>query len=260
MPAWSIPPHVSDSICKNDKPFMSNVSAHPTAAQHLQAELTAVQQQLSSAIEELYPPLSELVRAQFKVATPPLRAAIVLTAGVGEPDTEALRENRIFLAAALEMLYIALHIHHLLVMSTQTNGENAADKSLLGSIILAGDYCFSRSAILAARTNNPEVVMLFSTALKIVSEGKLRQYFIKENLPFNENQKLFEAGVRAAATLAQLPEETREALAVLGATITFPSLSTDSFVTQYALRLPQTLAPAQQARWLVFLEWLSALQ
>lgn len=226
------------------------------AAENLQAELDAVQQQLISGIDELYPPLRDLVRSQFKGVMPPHRAAIVLTAGIGDPDSEDLRAKRILLAAALEMLSIALHIHHLLLANTPVNGDNTADKSLLGSIILAGDYCFSRAAMFAARTNNPEVVMLFSHALKVVSEGKLRQYFSKASPSFDENQKLLEAGARAAATLAHMPETTVEVLAALGTKLAENILSTDVSTEQYAKQLPPTLTALQKARWEVFLQWL----
>jgi len=226
------------------------------AAENLQAELDAVQQQLINGIDELYPPLRDLVRSQFKVVMPPHRAAIVLTAGIGDPDSEDLRAKRILLAAALEMLSIALHIHHLLLANTPVNGDDTADKSLLGSIILAGDYCFSRAAMFAARTNNPEVVMLFSNALKVVSEGKLRQYFNKASPSFDENQKLLEAGARAAATLADLPEPTVGALATLGMKLAETLIANRASVDQYTKQLPPTLTALQKARWEVFLQWL----
>ncbi|MFN8495280.1 MAG: hypothetical protein U0350_47220 [Caldilineaceae bacterium] len=230
------------------------------AAENLQLELAAVQQQLINGINELYPPLRDLVRSEFKLALPPQRAAIVLTAGVGDPDSDDLREKRILLAAALEMLYIALHIHHALLTNTPVNGDKGVDKSLLGSIILAGDYCFSRAAMLAARTNNPEVVMLFSNALKAVSEGKLRQYFSKTSSSFDENQKLLEAGARAAAVLAHLPEPTREALVALVAALAETGISNDSAMQQSAEQLPHTLTSLQKTRWTAFLKWFFASQ
>ncbi|MCX6043572.1 MAG: hypothetical protein NT075_00555, partial [Chloroflexi bacterium] len=131
-----------------------NAALEAAAAAELQTELEQVQSQLMAAVNELYSPLSDLVRSQLKNATPLVHAAIVLTTGVGDPDTDDLREKRILLAAALEMLYVALNIHRKLLTNPASNGNHDADKSRLGSIILAGDYCFSRSATLAAQTNN----------------------------------------------------------------------------------------------------------
>ena len=221
-----------------------------TATQALRAELDEVQQQMSGAVDELYSPLRDLVRSQLRLAAPSVRAAVVLAAGVGAPDTNDLREKRILLASALEMLYIALHIHRRLLTNATTNSGDTGDKSWLGSIILAGDYCFSRAAILAARTNSPEVVMIFATALKIVNEGNLRQHFTKEETSFDENQKLFEAGARAATTLANLPPETINALADFGATLAGPNPSGVPVLAQ--------ITAEQKARWIALQDWLSA--
>ena len=223
-------------------------------AQALHDELDEVQQQLSTAVDELYSPLSDLVRSQLRQAAPLARAAVVLTAGVGAPDTIDLREKRILLASALEMLYVALHIHRRLLTTVPATDGDTPDKSLLGSIILAGDYCFSRAATLAARTNSPAVVMIFATALKTVNEGHLRQYFTKEVVFFDENQKLFEAGARAAATLADLPPATIDVLAGFGATLANPTAPIQSAV----LALAQ-LTSTQKAHWVALQEWLSAL-
>jgi geranylgeranyl pyrophosphate synthase len=219
-------------------------------AQALHAELDEVQQQLALAVDELYSPLSDLVLAQLRQTAPLARAAIVLTAGVGAPDTIELREKRILLAAALEMLYVALHIHRRLLTTGPITDGDTPDKSLLGSIILAGDYCFSRAAILAARTNSPAVVMIFATALKTVNEGHLRHHFTKEVDFFDENQKLFEAGTRAAATLVNLPQETIDALADFGASLANP-------IQGAVPPLPQ-LTVDQKAHWAALQEWLSA--
>ena len=217
----------------------------------LHAELDAVQQQLLLAVDELYSPLGDLVRSQLKRAAPLVRAAVVLTAGVGDPDKVELREKRILLASALELLYIALHIHRRLFNAATANGDHTVDKSLLGSIILAGDYCFSRSAILAARTYSPEVVMIFATALKAVNEGNLREHFTKEVLSFDENQILFEAGARAAATLANL------APANINAVADFGSALAESF--QPTAPLSAEITTEQKARWVALQDWLSTL-
>jgi hypothetical protein len=202
---------------KQEEKIMSKgMAGEKKAVAELQNELEQVQYQLMAAADELYSPLRDLVRSQLKRAAPLLRAAIVLTVGVGDPDTDELREKRILLAGALEMLYVALHIHQVLLTNSGSNDQHDAEKSWLGSIILAGDYCFSRSATLAAQTNSPEIVMIFANALKAVNEGHLRQYFTQESTGFDENQKLFEAGARAAATLVTQDEAAITEMADFG--------------------------------------------
>ena len=64
----------------------------------------------------------------------------------------------------------------ILLAALQISGL-AQQGSITGSIILTGDYCFTQSAILAAKTDNIAVVEIFSQTLKVVSEGILRQIF-----------------------------------------------------------------------------------
>jgi len=241
--------------------MVSAMANRQKATESLQDELDAVHHQMETAVDELYLPLRELVRAELRNTAPPVRAAIVLAAGVGNPDSDLLREGRIVLAASLEMLAVALHIHRRLLTPTATTGassnpvtdDSTADRAWLGSMILAGDYCFSRSAVLAARTDHPEVVKIFANALKAVSEGHLRDHFTEQTLAgqttaFDENQLLFAAGARAAATLAALPTQVIEALA------------------DYSGKLSQVVPPHSMAeppcpvyqseRWQALLTWL----
>lgn len=201
----------------------NSLSEPDDSAAAFDAELQFVRAELSATVEALQAPLHHLVRAQVSAVQPEVRAAIVLAAGVtaAGADVEPLRSRRIYLAAALEMLAVALSIHKLLLMDEGT----VLDKSILGGTILAGDYCFSRSAALAVQTDNPEVVRLFSTALQRVSEGNLRALFALENdtpgldgerpdHPYDDNQELFRAGVIASLTLVGAPVESGEPLLI----------------------------------------------
>ncbi|MDI9546707.1 MAG: hypothetical protein QM346_03800 [Chloroflexota bacterium] len=146
----------------------------PSSAQEqFDRELDAVRQYLDAAAAEIVSPLSELVSARIRAAAPHLYAAFVLAAAYNQQDDSCSMQTRVSLAAALEMLSVALSIHQLLAVSTATD----LDKSLIGSAILAGDYCFGRAARLAAQTDNPRIVALFSTALQDISENNLRVLF-----------------------------------------------------------------------------------
>jgi geranylgeranyl pyrophosphate synthase len=235
----------------------TNAATEQQAFAALQEELAQVQHQVTTAVDELYPPLRDLVRSQLKQATPFVRAAVVLTTGVGNPDTEELRAKRILLAAALELLYVAQHIHHLLLTEAATNGDSSIDKSLLGSVILAGDYCFSRSAIFAAQTDSPTVVMIFADALKDVSEGNLRQHFTHTAVAFDESQKLLEAGARAAATLTTQDQELITATAAWGSEFAKYRLATNPVPSTDLHRATAHGSPLQQARRQALLLWLA---
>ena len=59
----------------------------------------------------------------------------------------------------METLRLALGVHTQLLLA---ESPAAIDRSLLGSTVLAGDFCFSRAAGLAAKTGSPVIVDLFA--------------------------------------------------------------------------------------------------
>lgn len=177
----------------------------------LTTEVAAVRRQLNDALAELRGPLGELVKGQLSITWSLPRIGMILAAGFGEPDTAHRQEQRILLAAALEMLHLAQHIHKLLSVRAESRHTQEMNKSWVGSIILAGDYCFSRSASLAAQTNNPQVVNNFAQALKQTSEGNLRRHFQAEQSSADDDAALLSAGLISAAALAELsPQQSAQ--------------------------------------------------
>jgi hypothetical protein len=203
------------------------------------AEIQEVQSTLLAATTDLTSPLGDLVRAQIKRSQPPICAAVVLAVSKpqeGERSQQGngdLRRKRILLAAALEMLHVALNVHRLLVNAArleqkdgqQGHSEPALDRAFIGSTILAGDYCFSRAAQMAAQTDHARVVATFALALQTVSEGLLREQFdpsdstgdgpVDENGNYDETRQLLRSGAYASALLIDLPKnEEQEAIAL----------------------------------------------
>ncbi len=216
------------------------------AQQAFEAELAQVDQLLRAAVADLFPPFSQLVAAQAGGSL--RRAAIVLAAGTAEEESPRLCEQRVALAAALEMLHRALAVHMRL---GSTSKPTAPNLTLLGSTILAGDYCFSRAAALAVRTGEAAVVEIFADALKRVSEGHLRQRFDGALEPYDEDSELFRAGATAAMQLTRAAEETQQAILELVAGLT-------ARPSGQPLLPSHALTPAQLGRWQVFLQWWSA--
>ncbi len=214
-------------------------------------ELGEVDQHLHDAIAELFPPFRQMVAAQFRSSYPLRRAGVVLAAGVAAPDQTTTRSQRIYLAAALEMLHLAISVH---ITLADTATGDSVNRSLLGSTILAGDYCFSRSADLAVRTGNATVVEIFSDALKRVSEGHLRHIFASTEVGYNEDRELFVVGARAGMELADTPERARREIMLL---VTRLAESTNLPVTATnALQMHDNLLDRYQLeRWYAFLRW-----
>ena len=188
------------------------------------AEIEEVQSTLLVATTDLPNPLGDMVRAHIKQSQPPLCAAVVLAVskkqGTSTEDGD-LRRKRIVLAAALEMLHIALNVHRLLVNAAineqKSGGEEAIDRAFIGSTILAGDYCFSRAAQLAAQTDHPRVVETFSLALQTVSEELLREQFhpAPNTARYDETRQLLQSGAHAAAQLVGLNADQQQAAIAL---------------------------------------------
>lgn len=176
----------------------------------LQEELDAVRSTLKTTANTPHPALSEFIQHELGQLDHLPLARIVLAAAWPAQDSVQQRERRISLASALELLRMALEIHKLLV--AHAGSQDDLDKSLVGGTVLAGDYCFSRAAALAARTDNPQVVAIFSKLLQEVSEGNLRQLFQKER-HFHETEVLYRAGALAGSTLAELPAHLRQSTA-----------------------------------------------
>lgn len=229
-----------------------NPPANNAAAQRdLAAELAEVEQSLLDAMNELFPPFRQMVAAQLRSNYPLQRAALVLTTGVAAPDQAVVRSQRIYLAAALEMLHLALSVH---IKMSDTAAHDPANRSLLGSTILAGDYCFSRSAGLAVRTGNATVVEIFSDALKRVSEGHLRQRFAPAAAGYNEDRELFAAGAQAAMELANTPARTRREVLALVEQFA-QAISTPDARPALQIALDSPLDPYQRERWQALLQW-----
>lgn len=195
----------------------------PFSDDNLQQEYEAVYRQLVDGLTDLRPPLGDLVLGQLGESFQPPRVGLLLAASLPAQDTLRKREQRILLAAALEMLHLALQIHKLLFHHSGGANAQNMDRSWVGSIILAGDYCFSRSAILTAHTDEPQVVEIFARALQVVSEAHLRRLFHapthgvpgeftgdleheqrEQNTDQLEANVLIDAGLKAASRLAGL--------------------------------------------------------
>ena len=204
----------------------------PAEREPLTNALARVEALLAESQQPLQSPLRELVEGQVAAAQPHLRAAVVLAASTPPANVPA-DERPLYLAAALEMLFVALGTHKRLL------DVETPERTLLGGTILVGDYCFGQAAALAVRSEHPKVVTIFSEALKLVSEGALRQSMRAMRQPaadstehgagefslgergfgedaFDENGVLFDAGIRAAGVLADHAPATQSVLLDMG--------------------------------------------
>jgi hypothetical protein len=236
----------------NEQQWVSekNLDAATTLAQ----ELEQVEGEVHNALVELRMPFGQLVQSQLRNSFPLLRGAFVLAAGLAEQDTDHVRSQRINLAAAIEMLRLALSVHTRLLLSPAAQTE--IDRSLLGSTVLAGDFCFSRSAGLAAKTGSPIVVDVFAQALQRVSEGTLRRLFSPKAPAYNTDRELCLSGIAAAGILAKTPDPVRSIEQQLGLMLMDAAQEHSLAGIDLGLSEAVKLSPARLTRWQHLLEWL----
>lgn len=176
-------------------------------SKRLNEELEVVASLLDEALADLPEGLSQFVHGELTGEQ--ILAGVVLASAAPEHDSAEALSRRAALAAALELLQIALRIHRLLLTAEQ---PGAIDSFLLGGTILAGDYCFSRAAVLASLTSHPRVVRVFAELLKEVSQASLRrvidgEYVDSEEHRADEREALFHSGALAGVLLAGLGEK-----------------------------------------------------
>lgn len=230
------------------------LSGHPAS---LIDELVQVQQEVTASLRDLHAPFNQLVQSRLRIDNSLLCGAFVLTAGVGVVDTPHLAQQRIDLGAAIEVLRLALAVHAQLLGASE--GHDHIDRSRLGSTILAGDFCFSRAAGLAAKTGSPIVVDIFAQALQRVSEGTLRNLFAGSDSGaegFDAERELCLSGVAAANELAGLAATARhvdQEIAIL-LLDTLRSNALDGFELPPSLTV--THPQHRAARWQTLLGWL----
>ena len=215
-----------------------------------QAEQNRVADLLEEAFAKLPEALSQFVRSEMSEER--ILAGVVLASAAPEEDSTEREERRVALAAALELLQVALNIHRLLLRPEQTD---TIDNVLLGGTILAGDYCFSRAAVLAARTRHPGVVTIFAELLQTLSETTLRRVIVRdgagrESAAAEERAALFESGAAAGVMLTELAEDEMEEVVAyaVGMSRAGAVVSANSW-GKAAGRSLERLPPRQRERW-----------
>ena len=127
-------------------------------------------------------------------------------------------------AAGVELLHTASLVHDDAVdHSAFRRGKPTLNSQVdTAAVILVGDYLFAQSAILAASTNNPRVVSVFSNSLGDICDGQLmemmdarkpeqteRQYLARI---YGKTASLFGCAAETGAIIGGAPEEAISAL------------------------------------------------
>ena len=231
------------------------------AVAEFERELESVQDKMHQPVHALRSPLRELIMARIESSYPPARAAVVLCAGYSVDQNAT--ESRVNLAAALEMLTVAFEIHERLLGPDRpavAADPGPEERTYLGGNILAGDFCFSCAAQLAARTESPAVVATFATALQTVSENRLRTLFLdgaemSADPSFSTHRTLMHSGAAAALELSDLEYPGRVVVESLIDTIVEGAATTPLANDEWKQQIGSL--PAEHAsRWKAYASWI----
>ncbi len=182
-------------------------------------DLALVRQLIQERSQTNYPFVNDVLSDAMPAHLP--RAIITLgSSRLGH----ATQESRVALAAAIEMLHMAVTVHELIPRGEIQVTEQ--QRMLMGSAILIGDYCFSQASSLAASTGSPAVVAAFSDALARLSERRVQTLLETPDQPHADDAILYAAAADVGALLVGLPKPLRYALREAAAS--FGEVLTDS--------------------------------
>jgi geranylgeranyl pyrophosphate synthase len=183
--------------------------------------------------------VEDRMRAQGAECNQDLRAAIehLLAAGGKRirPTLVLLVGNMIggnsevlvTLGAAVELLHTATLVHDDLIDGAllRRGAETINARWSSAATVLTGDFLFARAAMLAAETDNTELMRLFANTLATIVNGELTQLFSARGVINRENYNqriyaktasLFEMSTQAAAMVSTDDKDTIENLQKFG--------------------------------------------
>ncbi|HHB90020.1 MAG TPA: hypothetical protein ENK60_01775 [Anaerolineae bacterium] len=206
-----------------DKRKLQNISPAAVVESNLEwwlgEDLALVRNVIRERIQTDYPFVNDVLS---DVAPDHLPRAII-TLGTSRLG-HAKKAHRVALAAAIEMLHMAVSVHELIPRGEVVITEH--QRLVMGSAILIGDYCFSQASSLAASTGNPAVVAAFADALATLSERRVQTLIETPHQPHTDDAILYAAAAEVAALLVKLPKPLRYALREAAAS--FGEVLTDS--------------------------------
>ena len=140
----------------------------------VQEELAQVEAALQAVIRSDIPELRKMLELVLSGSGKRLRPTIALLAGrFGEHRPELL----VPLAASIELLHTATLVHDDVIDASDTRrGQPTANARYHNAAaVMLGDYMFAHAAELISRTENIEVVKVFSHTLMQMAAGELSQ-------------------------------------------------------------------------------------
>lgn len=171
----------------------------------MQPDLDRVEETLVSAARIDYPVVNTMLQAIVSGGGKRLRPVMLLLAARA---FNQFNERSIDVAAGVELLHTASLVHDDSIDKAALRRGNPTLNTELstGAVILIGDYLFAQSAILAAKPENPRVMVIFATTLAEICDGQIRETLEAHNL--DQSMQDYEARIygKTAALFAGAAE------------------------------------------------------
>ncbi|MEZ4530988.1 MAG: polyprenyl synthetase family protein [Thermomicrobiales bacterium] len=189
----------------------------------MRGDLQRVSDRVVDAARVPYPQISTILEEIVRSGGKRLRPLLVLLAARAWNYDQSF-ETLVSAAAGVELLHTASLVHDDAVdHSAFRRGKPTLNSQVdTAAVILVGDYLFAQSAILAASTNNPRVVSVFSNSLGDICDGQLmemmdarkpeqteRQYLARI---YGKTASLFGCAAETGAIIGGAPETAISAL------------------------------------------------
>lgn len=189
----------------------------------MRGDLQRVSDRVVDAARVPYPQISGILEEIVHSGGKRLRPMLVLLAARAW-DYDETFDTLVVAAAGVELLHTASLIHDDAVdHSAFRRGKPTLNSQVdTAAVLLVGDYLFAQSAILAASTNIPRVVSIFSNSLGDICDGQLMEMMDARNPEQSERQylariygktaSLFGCAAETGAIIGRAPEDAISAL------------------------------------------------
>ena len=151
----------------------------------VQAELGQVETTISNELQNSSPEVEKLLLHSRELGGKRLRPALLLLTGKSVGN---LSESHVFAAAALEMIHLATLIHDDVLDNAKTRRHKATAHAKFGvrQGVLLGDYLFTHSFSVGAKSNSVAAVQMLAQASNLVCEGEIKQNAWQSDFSINE--------------------------------------------------------------------------
>ncbi len=137
-------------------------------------------------------------------------------------------QHHFTMAAVIEFIHTATLLHDDVVDESSTRRGRETANELWGNAasVLVGDFLYSRAFQMMIEPQNLRIMQILAETTNVIAEGEVLQLLNCRDADTDEARylevihrktaKLFEAAALIGAVLAQMPEETQNALAAYG--------------------------------------------